>query len=87
MKIAYCLWCSYMLSYIDMYSLEYSGMLYMLISYPRQYGKPAGLLQYSKLCKTLPLTGPGGDQLLTPSLQFFLLLKQYVYIYLFIRSI
>ncbi len=33
-----------------------------------------------KLCKTLPLTGPGGDQLLTPSLQLFLLLKQYIYI-------
>jgi len=25
-----------MLFYIDMYSLEYSGMLYMLVSYPRQ---------------------------------------------------
>ncbi len=33
-----------------------------------------------KLCKTLPLTGPGGDQLLTPSLQLFLLLQQYIYI-------
>ena len=31
------------------------------------------------LCKTLPLTGPGGDQLLTPSLQLFLLLQQYIY--------
>jgi hypothetical protein len=30
--------------------------------------------------------GPGGDQLLTPSLQFFLLLKQYI-LYLFIRSV
>ena len=28
----------YMLFYIDMYSLEYSGMLYMLVSYPRQHG-------------------------------------------------
>ena len=27
-----------MLFCIDMYSLEYSGMLYMLVSYPRQYG-------------------------------------------------
>ena len=59
----------------------------MLISYPRQYGKPAGLLQYFKLCKTLPLTGPGGDQLLTPSLQLFLLLKA-IYLYTcFIRSV
>ncbi len=31
------------------------------------------------LCKTLPLSGPGGDQLLTPSLQLFLLLQQYIY--------
>jgi hypothetical protein len=27
------------------YSLEYSGILYVFISYPRQYGKPADLLQ------------------------------------------
>ncbi len=30
-----------------------------------------------KLCKILPLTGPGGDQLLTHSLQLFLLLFIY----------
>ncbi len=33
-----------------------------------------------QIMQTLPLTGPGGDQLLTPSLQLFLLLKQYIYI-------
>ncbi len=40
-----------------------------------------------KLCKTLPLTGPGGDQLLTPSLQVFFLLQQYIYILCSIRSV
>ncbi len=31
--------------YADIYSLEYSGILYMFMCpYPRQYGKPADLL-------------------------------------------
>ena len=45
--------------------------------------EPADLLQCLNLCKTLPLLGPGGDQLLTPSLQFFLLLKQYIFILIY----
>ena len=72
-----------MLSYIDMYSLEYSGTLYMLISYPRQYGKACWPPVIFQIMQTLPLTGPGGDQLLTPSLQLFLLLKQYIYILIY----
>ncbi len=32
-----------------------------------------------KICNTFPLTGPGGDQFLTPSSQLFLLLQQYIY--------
>ena len=68
------------LFYADMYSLEYSGILYVL-SYPILVSMACLLTSCNiQICKTLPLTGPGGDQLLTPSLQLFLLLKQYIYI-------
>jgi hypothetical protein len=63
-----------------MYSLEYSGILYML-SYPILVSMACLLTSCNiQIMQTLPLTGLGGDQLLTPSLQLFLLLKQYIYI-------
>ncbi len=63
-----------------MYSLEYSGILYVL-SYPILVSMACLLTSCNdQIMQTLPLTGPGGDQLLTPSLQLFLLLKQYIYI-------
>ncbi len=71
-----------MLFYIDMYSLEYSGMLYVFILSSSVWLSLLASCKYSKLCKTLPLMGLGGDQLLTPSFQFFFLLKQYIYTYL-----
>ena len=61
-----------------MYSSEYSGILYMF-SYPILVSMACLLTSCNiQIMQTLPLTGPGGDQLLTPSLQLFLLLKQYI---------
>jgi len=53
--------------YADIYSLEYSGTLYMFMC-PILVSM-ASLLTSCKtqLCKTFPLMGPGGDWLLTPS--------------------
>ncbi len=62
-----------------MYSLEYSRILYML-SYPIPVSMACLLTSCNDQIMQTPLTGPGGDQLLTPSLQLFLLLKQYIYI-------
>ncbi len=75
------------LFYTDMCSLEYRGILYLL-SYPILVSMACLLTSCNdQIMQTLPLTGPGGDQLLTPSLQLFLLLKQYIYILHFIRSV
>ena len=48
-----------MLSYIDMYSLEYSGMLYMPISYPRQYGRACWPPVIFQIMQNTPFNGAG----------------------------
>ena len=48
-----------MLSYIDMYSLEYSGMLYMFVSYPRQYGEAYWPPVIFQIMQNTPFNGAG----------------------------
>ncbi len=51
-------------SMLIIYSLEYSGILYMFMyPYPCQYGKPTDSLAI----QFIPFNGAGGDWLLTPS--------------------
>ena len=51
----------------DIYSLEYSGILYMFL-YPILVSMASLLTSYNNLImQTIPYMGPGGDQLLTPS--------------------
>ena len=54
--------------YADMYSLEYSGILYML-SYPILVSMACLLASCNvQIMQNTPFNGPGGDQLLTPPL-------------------
>ncbi len=57
----------YIVFYAVIYSLEYSGILYMFMCpYPCQYGEPADFLSIQFMQNT-PFNGAGGDWLITPS--------------------
>ncbi len=64
-----------MLIYIHQSIAEYYICFHILSSSVWQACWPPVII---KACKTFPITGPGGDQLLTPSYQLFLLLQQYI---------
>ncbi len=52
-----------------------------MLSYPTLVSMACLLTSCNiRVMQNTPFNGPGGDQLLTPSLQLFLLLQQYIYI-------
>jgi hypothetical protein len=65
-----------------MYSLEYSGTLYMLVSYPCQYGRACWPPIVSQFMQNTPFIGAGRRPAPHPFLTIFLLLKAILFIFI-----
>jgi hypothetical protein len=65
-----------------MYSLEYSGTLYMHVSYPCQYGRACWPPIVSQFMQNTPFIGAGRRPAPHPFLTIFLLLKAILFIFI-----